>query len=172
MDLRKEGCSGCGKVLGSKGSCEVTGHGGSGWLAVSKGYDFPASASPCLRVTGEKTDGWMEPVNGQGFHCGLISLAQVMKTPHRPRKMGCEKFLDWGTKPFFVTLCWGPSPHVSLFFLFLFLFLFRATPMAYGSSQDRGLIRGIVAGLRHNHSNTGSEPCLQLTPQLSTMPDP
>jgi len=43
------------------------------------------------------------------------------------------------------------------FFCFL---LFRAAPMAYGSSQARGLIGAAAAGLHHSHSNTRSEPCL------------
>ena len=42
--------------------------------------------------------------------------------------------------------------------------LFRAAPMAYGSSQARGQIRAVAAGLRHSHSNTGSEPQLMATP--------
>ena len=45
----------------------------------------------------------------------------------------------------------------------------RATPMAYGGSQARGLIG---AGLRHSHSNAGSKPCLRPTPQLMAMLDP
>ena len=55
------------------------------------------------------------------------------------------------------------------FFLFL---LFRATPAAYGGSQVRGLIRDAAAGLRQSHSNVGSEPSLQPTPQLTATPDP
>ena len=54
-----------------------------------------------------------------------------------------------------------------ILFLFLFFCLFafsRATPAAYGGSQARGLIGAIAAGLRHSHSNVGSEPGLQLTP--------
>ena len=41
-------------------------------------------------------------------------------------------------------------------FIFTFFFLFRATPMAYGSSQPRGLIGTADAGLRHSHSSMGS----------------
>ena len=41
--------------------------------------------------------------------------------------------------------------------LFFFSFFLRATLAAYGSSQARGLIRAIAAGLHHSHSNTGSE---------------
>ena len=39
-------------------------------------------------------------------------------------------------------------------------------------SQARDQIRATVAGLRHSHSNAGSEPGLQPTPQLTEMPDP
>ena len=55
---------------------------------------------------------------------------------------------------------------------FFFFFYFRATPAAYGGSQARGRIRAIAAGLHHSHSNMGSEPRLQPTPQLMAMPDP
>ena len=44
--------------------------------------------------------------------------------------------------------------------------------MAYGGSQARGLIRAVATGLRQRHSNVGSEPHLQPTPQLTAMPDP
>jgi len=47
-----------------------------------------------------------------------------------------------------------------------------AAPVAYGGSQARGLIRATAAGLRQSHSNVGSEPCLQPTPQLMATPDP
>ena len=52
---------------------------------------------------------------------------------------------------------------------FFFFWLFRATPAAYGGSQSRGRIRAVAAGLHHSHSNAGSEPCLQLIPQLMAM---
>ena len=35
--------------------------------------------------------------------------------------------------------------------------LFRATPSACGRSQARGRMGAVAAGLRHSHSNTGSE---------------
>ena len=67
------------------------------------------------------------------------------------------------------------SPHkfspFSFFLSFCFV-LFRATPMAYASSQARGPTGAAVAGLCHSHSNAGSEPHLQPTPQLMAMPDP
>ena len=59
-----------------------------------------------------------------------------------------------------------------LFFFFFFFAFSRAAPVAYGGSQARGLIRAVAAGLYHSHSNSGSEPCLRPTPQLTAMPDP
>ena len=44
--------------------------------------------------------------------------------------------------------------------------------MAYGSSQARGLIGTVAAGLRHSHSHAGFEPRLRPTQQLTAMPDP
>ena len=60
----------------------------------------------------------------------------------------------------------------SLALCFFFSFLFRAVPTTCRSSQARGLIRTIPAGLCHTHSNTGSKPCLPPTPQLMAIPDP
>ena len=59
------------------------------------------------------------------------------------------------------------------FFLFLFLsfVLFRATLVAYGGSQARGLIGAVATGLRQSLSNGGSELRLQPTPQLTATPD-
>ena len=51
--------------------------------------------------------------------------------------------------------------------LFVCFCLFRVTPMAYGSSQARVLIGAVAAGLRHSHSNLGSEPNLRPTPLLT-----
>ena len=47
-----------------------------------------------------------------------------------------------------------------------------AVPMAYGGSRARDGIRAVAAGLHNSHSNAGSEPLLQATPQLTAMPDP
>ena len=58
-----------------------------------------------------------------------------------------------------------------IFFFFFFVFS-RAAPVAYGGSQARDKIGAVAAGLRQSHSNVGSEPCLQPTAQLTTMPDP
>ena len=47
-----------------------------------------------------------------------------------------------------------------------------AAPAAYGGSQARGLIGAVAASLCQSHSNAGSEPRLQPTPQLTATPDP
>ena len=46
-----------------------------------------------------------------------------------------------------------------------------APPAAYGGSQARGPIGAVATGLRQSHSNAGSEPRLQPTPQLTATPD-
>ena len=46
-----------------------------------------------------------------------------------------------------------------------------AAPAAYGSSQAGGLIGAEAAGLYQGHSNAGSEPRLQPTPQLTATLD-
>ena len=62
------------------------------------------------------------------------------------------------------------EPQINLFFVFFYFFP-RATSAAHGGSQARGLIWTVATGLSHNHSNVGSEPRLQPTPQLRAMPD-
>ena len=44
-----------------------------------------------------------------------------------------------------------------LFGVFFFFWLFRAAPMAYGDSWAGGQIGATALGLRHSHSNAGSE---------------
>jgi len=58
-----------------------------------------------------------------------------------------------------------------VFVLFWFLLL-RAVPDTYGNSQVRGRIGGAATGLRHSHSNAGSEPHLWPMPQITAMKDP
>ena len=45
-----------------------------------------------------------------------------------------------------------------------------AAPVAYGGSQARGRIGAVATGLCQSHSNAGSEPRLQPTPQLTATP--
>ena len=51
-------------------------------------------------------------------------------------------------------------------------FFFRIAPTAYGGSQARSRIGAAAIGLSHSHSNVGSEPRFQPTPQLTAAPDP
>ena len=69
----------------------------------------------------------------------------------------------------FLLLLLSSSLLLLLFCLFAFS---RAAPAAYGGSQARGLIRAAATGLCQSHSNAGSEPHLQPTPQLTATPDP
>ena len=59
----------------------------------------------------------------------------------------------------------------NFFFVFFFFAISWAASAAYGGSQARGLIGAVAASLHQSHSNAGSEPCLQSTPQLTAMPD-
>ena len=63
---------------------------------------------------------------------------------------------------------------VFIFYLFIYFGLcpFRATHVAYGGSQARGLIGAEAAGLYHSHGNARSEPCLRPTPLLTAMLEP
>ena len=61
---------------------------------------------------------------------------------------------------------------LSCFFVCLSFCFFKAEPEAHGGSQARGQIGAVVTGLHHSHSNARTEPYLQPTPQLTTMPDP
>ena len=64
------------------------------------------------------------------------------------------------------------SLDLILFFFLSFFAISWASPVAYGGSQTRGRIGAVAASLRQSHSNAGSEPRLQPTPQLTAMPDP
>ena len=59
-----------------------------------------------------------------------------------------------------------------LIFFFLLFLLFKAAGTACGSFQARGQMGATAASLHDSHSNTGSKPYLQHTPQLMAMPDP
>ena len=60
----------------------------------------------------------------------------------------------------------------TVYFVCLFVcFFFLGQTMAYGSSQARGRTGAAAASLHHSHSNAGSEPRLQPTPQLMAMWD-
>ena len=71
-----------------------------------------------------------------------------------------------------------PSSSVSVFHTsiktieFFFSPFLGPLPMAYDGSQARGLIGAGATGLRHSHSNPGSEPRLRPTPQLTATLNP
>ena len=56
-------------------------------------------------------------------------------------------------------------------FGFVFFVFSRAALAGCGGSQARGQIGAVAAGLRQSHSNSGSELCLQTTPQPTATPD-
>ena len=59
-----------------------------------------------------------------------------------------------------------------IFYLFIFFAISWAAPTACGGSQARGRIGAIATGLHQSHSNSGSKPRLQPTPQVTATPDP
>ena len=63
-------------------------------------------------------------------------------------------------------------PLLSPFFSFFLFVYFRAAPKTYVGSQARGRIGAEATGLRHGHSNMGSEPHLRPASQPTVMPDP
>ena len=62
-----------------------------------------------------------------------------------------------------------PLVFFVVFFCLFFPFLGQ---LPHGGSQARGRIGAVEASLRQSHSNAGSEPHLQPTPQLTAMLDP
>ena len=66
----------------------------------------------------------------------------------------------------------GMLLQIFFFFFFFFFSLSRAAPAAYGGYQARGPIGAVAPGLCQSHSNAGSKPHLQLTPQLTATLDP
>ena len=77
--------------------------------------------------------------------------------------------------PLFLSVLFYPTFFlVSLLNFFFFLVFFAmswAAPVAYGGSWARGQIGAVATGLHQSHSNAGSEPRLQPTPQLMATPD-
>ena len=69
------------------------------------------------------------------------------------------------------SVSWVVSKGCFRIFFCLFAISWAASA-AYGGSQARGRTGAIAASLRQSHSNVGSEPCLQPTPQLTAVPDP
>ena len=61
--------------------------------------------------------------------------------------------------------------HGNTGFFFGLFAISWAAPAAYGGSQARGPVGAVATGLRQSHSNVGSEPRLQPTPQLTATLD-
>ena len=81
--------------------------------------------------------------------------------------------LGWGHHFTMYTILNHYIVHLKYTQFFFCLFAISwATLMAFGGSQARGQIRAVGTGLRHSHSNSGSKPHLQPTPQVIAMPDP
>ena len=67
-------------------------------------------------------------------------------------------FLHMGSSYYLVSFCVSQKDQ---FFVCFFVCLFRASPVAYGSSQARGLNGATPASLHHSHSSAGSKLCLR-----------
>ena len=83
-------------------------------------------------------------------------------------------FVLWQSK---LTVLWFQvTLHTMVDYYYIYLFSLSAfsgaAPVAYGGFQARGQIRAEAAGLHHSHSNSGSQPRLQRTPQLTATPAP
>ena len=61
----------------------------------------------------------------------------------------------------------GKQVFFLLFFFFFFFCLFRAVATPYGSSQVRGRMGTVAAGLHHSHSSVGSKQHLQRIPHTA-----
>ena len=90
-----------------------------------------------------------------------VAVAQIL-IPRVGRKNKKTRTLGWGKKIKKIL------KEKKNFFFFHFLGCFRDM----GVSQARGPIGAVAASLRQSHSNAGSEPHLQPTPQLTATPDP
>ena len=76
--------------------------------------------------------------------------------------MNCDRYLS--------KYSLGGVIYIYIYIFYLFAISWAASE-AYGGSQARGLIGAVAAGLHQSHSNLGSEPRLQSTPQLMATPD-
>ena len=88
---------------------------------------------------------------------------QILILPRYPKKEGSN---------FALLRKRGLRAEVQTHNFFLIFCLLRATPMAYGGSQSRGLIRATAASLRQSHRNARPKQHLRPTPQLTATRDP
>ena len=97
---------------------------------------------------------------GGGIHWGSQSLERSnYKKPSLNNSFLRSKVILNSLKP---QLIGNNTTYLPAFFFFFFrsLFFWGATRGACGSSQARGQIKAVAAGLHHSHSNARSEPGL------------
>ena len=128
---------------------------------------IPRNDCVLLQVKGEKKDTLI--------NIKMKKTSKWIKSLYvRPRNI---KLLEENIEGRFVTLvltmdkAWTNKENQSTQYFIFFLSFSRTTPMAYGGSQARGLIKAVAAGLLLSPRNAGSEPCLWPTPQLMAISD-
>ena len=120
----------------------------------TKGGNSGGQPGICLPQAHEALVGWLVcPGGGTG---GSTRLA-LPNTVH----ITCPLFLEGCSTARGPINSWHGTTCVCSFgFFVLFCFwsfcLFRASPLAYGGSQAKGLIRAVASSLHHSHSNAGS----------------
>ena len=78
-------------------------------------------------------------------------IQEFQRTPSRINKITTPRYITFQLQK-------AKDQEKSFFFFFFGLFAFsRATSVAYGGSQARGLIRDVATGPCQSHSNTRSE---------------
>ena len=110
------------------------------------------------------------------------TLVKVNNNLQQPNQRTLSAFLlpdlaSTNVSIIFFNISWHSSTHGLSFFLFLFFFYFFllflwASPVAYEGSQARNPVGAVAAGLHQSHSNVGSKPRIQPTPQLTATLDP
>ena len=120
---------------------------------------------------------------GPEVHSQDVKVASASGAEVRGREVGSEEAGKWrGLDPtgLYEDLRFSPQGNgrpwsvigVFWFVCFCLFAISWAAPAAHGGSQARGPIGAVATGLRQSHSNAGSEPRLQPTPQLTATPDP
>ena len=135
-------------------------------VALSCGVGCRCGLDPALLWLwcGPAATALIRPLAGESPYAAGAALEKQKDQNKQTNKQKPPQITDftnkhWYRKPCFFCCC-----------CCLFAFS-RAAPSAYGGSQARGRIGAVAAGLRQSHSNAGSEPHLQPTPQLTATPD-